>query len=196
METKVCKKCKKEKPYTEFHNNKRKKDNLNPWCKECSKKAASDYYYLHQEERKEWRLKNRDRCLMVKKEYRKNNKNKVKEYKKWYNETIEKQNPLWHFRSRLRRRIRESLKTKGLLKNKNTMEIIGCTVNEAKLHIEKQFRHGMCWENYGNKGWHIDHIIPLASGKTREEIYKLCHYTNLQPLWAEENYKKSDKIVV
>ena len=51
----------------------------------------------------------------------------------------------------------------------------------------------MSWDNYGD--WHIDHIIPLSSAKTEEEIYKLAHYTNLQPLWAEDNIKKSNKIL-
>jgi hypothetical protein len=53
----------------------------------------------------------------------------------------------------------------------------------------------MTWDNYGVGGWEIDHIIPLASAKTEEEVYKLCHYTNLQPLWANENFKKGKKII-
>lgn len=52
----------------------------------------------------------------------------------------------------------------------------------------------MTWENRNE--WHIDHITPLSSAKTEEELYKLCHYTNLQPLWAEENLKKGNKIIV
>jgi hypothetical protein len=51
----------------------------------------------------------------------------------------------------------------------------------------------MSWENRDE--WHIDHIIPLSSANSEEELYKLCHYTNLQPLWAEENIKKSNKII-
>jgi hypothetical protein len=53
----------------------------------------------------------------------------------------------------------------------------------------------MSWDNYGFYGWHIDHVIPLSSAKTEEEVYKLCHYTNLQPLWAEDNLKKGSKII-
>jgi len=53
----------------------------------------------------------------------------------------------------------------------------------------------MSWENYGRNGWHVDHIIPLSSAKTEEEIYKLCHYTNLQPLWEVDNIKKGNKII-
>jgi hypothetical protein len=53
----------------------------------------------------------------------------------------------------------------------------------------------MTWENHGVHGWHIDHIIPLSSAKDDIELLKkLCHYTNLQPLWAEENRIKSNKI--
>jgi hypothetical protein len=61
--------------------------------------------------------------------------------------------------------------------------------------MEKQFKNEMTWENYGFYGWHIDHIIPLSSAKNEEELYKLCHYTNLQPLWAKENLSKGAKIL-
>jgi hypothetical protein len=52
----------------------------------------------------------------------------------------------------------------------------------------------MNWDNWSQSGWHIDHIIPLASAKSEDELYKLSHYTNLQPLWWFENIAKSDKI--
>jgi hypothetical protein len=51
----------------------------------------------------------------------------------------------------------------------------------------------MSWENYGTHGWHIDHIIPLASAHTKEDVYRLWHYSNLRPLWAEDNWKKGAK---
>jgi hypothetical protein len=62
-------------------------------------------------------------------------------------------------------------------------------------NLEKQFISGMTWENYGYYGWHVDHKIPLASAKTKEELIKLCHYTNLQPLWMDENLSKGAKII-
>ena len=77
-------------------------------------------------------------------------------------------------------------------KKNKTILYIGCSLEELKLHLEKQFKPGMTWENHGE--WHIDHIIPLASAKTEEDLYKLNHYTNLQPLWAIDNLKKSNKI--
>lgn len=70
--------------------------------------------------------------------------------------------------------------------------MLGCDFKTAHKHIEKQFTEGMSWDNRSE--WHIDHIIPLASAKTEEELAKLCHYTNLQPLWAEDNLRKGDKL--
>ena len=88
----------------------------------------------------------------------------------------------------------EFLKSKNITKNNSTFNIVGCPPIFLKEHLEKQFTDGMSWENHGLYGWHIDHIIPLASAKTEEEIYKLCHYTNLQPLWSTDNWKKGAKI--
>lgn len=73
--------------------------------------------------------------------------------------------------------------------------IIGCEWNELKSYIEAKFSKDMTWENYGQFGWHLDHIIPLASAKTEDDLYKLNHYTNLQPLWWRDNLLKSDKIL-
>jgi hypothetical protein len=85
-------------------------------------------------------------------------------------------------------------KLQDFKKNK-TFDIVGCAPNYLREHIEKQFLEGMNWENYGFYGWHIDHIIPLSSAITEEDIYKLCHYTNLQPLWAKDNLTKNNKLL-
>ena len=69
--------------------------------------------------------------------------------------------------------------------------MIGLHPIDLKNYIENKFTEGMSWDNYGK--WHIDHIIPLNSAKTEEEIIKLCYYTNLQPLWASDNIRKKDK---
>ena len=84
----------------------------------------------------------------------------------------------------LRSRIRKTI----IKKVGKTTDILGCSYNEAREYIGNQFREGMSWDNYGE--WHIDHIKPLALAKTKEETYRLCHYTNLQPLWAIENLQK------
>jgi hypothetical protein len=92
----------------------------------------------------------------------------------------------------MRCRIHSFLKTKNITKENKTFKIVGCSPQELKEHLEKQFVSGMTWENRIN--WHIDHIIPLSSAGTIEEFYTLCHFTNLQPLWVEDNLKKSNKI--
>jgi hypothetical protein len=112
---------------------------------------------------------------------------------KWRN--IRKEQPKYKLINAVRSRLAEYLKQKGYKKDKNTFNIIGCTPDELRQHIEKQFKIGMTWENYGHETWHIDHIIPISSGKNKDEIYKLSHYSNLQPLWAEENYEKSNRIL-
>lgn len=72
---------------------------------------------------------------------------------------------------------------------------LGCSVDELKQHLESKFQPGMTWNNYGT--WHIDHVKPLAlfDLTDREQLLKACHYTNLQPLWAEENLRKSAKVL-
>lgn len=73
--------------------------------------------------------------------------------------------------------------------------IIGCTYEYLKIHIEKQFKVGMNWKNHTNTGWHLDHKIPLNSADTEQDLIKLFHYTNLQPLWSSDNIKKGKKII-
>ena len=61
-------------------------------------------------------------------------------------------------------------------------------------HLESKFTDGMSWDNHTTHGWHIDHIIPLSSAKTLEEVEKLCHFSNLQPLWAIDNLLKGGRV--
>jgi hypothetical protein len=78
----------------------------------------------------------------------------------------------------------------------NTIKLLGCNKETFLNYIENQFTEGMTWENYGLKGWHVDHIIPLSSFDLlqEEEVIKACHYTNLQPLWWYDNLEKGNKI--
>ena len=93
----------------------------------------------------------------------------------------------------LRGRILAAIKNNH--KSTHTLELLGCTPEEVKTHLENQFQKGMTWDSYGFYGWHIDHIIPLASFDLEDpkEQKKAFHYTNLQPLWAEDNLKKETK---
>jgi hypothetical protein len=90
----------------------------------------------------------------------------------------------------LRRRLREYIRAHGT----RTVELIGCTTAELRTHIERQFRDGMSWENYGQ--WHVDHIRPCAAFDLTDYAQRCAcfHFTNLQPLWAEDNILKSDRL--
>ena len=160
---------------------------------------------------KKYRLKNRDKILKRKKEYRLKNKEEIlKKWKKYYLENKEKINiyknkyqkkrkktdPKYKILVTLRNRIFSALKNNqnGMAsKSKNTKKLLGCTVDELWIHLEKQFKPGMTRKNHGK--WHIDHIIPCSSfDLTRpEEQVKCFHYTNLQPLWAIDNFIKGAK---
>lgn len=97
-------------------------------------------------------------------------------------------------KSLLRTRLSTAIKQGN--KGGSAVRDLGCTIGDLKKHLESQFKQGMTWNNYGLKGWHIDHIYPLSKFDLtkKENIIKACHYTNLQPLWAIENIKKGNKI--
>ena len=89
-----------------------------------------------------------------------------------------------------RGRIGSFMKLKGMLKSSKTLDMIGCNKTEFRNWLTSKFQIGMAWNNYGK--WHIDHIIPLSWAENPDEVYELCHYTNLQPLWAKDNSSKHD----
>ncbi len=93
----------------------------------------------------------------------------------------------FRIRCLLRTRVRNAVR-KG--KAGSAIEDLGCTVQELRNYLESKFLPRMCWENFGK--WHIDHIRPLSSFdlSVKEEFLEACHFTNLQPLWAEENIRK------
>jgi hypothetical protein len=144
---------------------------------ERARRKSREYHRAVREQRKpyilQWREENRDRLRERARERRKDPKRK-----------------LAHSISNL---IRLSLSNNGYSKRTKTYQILGCTFDEFKRHIERQFLKGMTWENRGD--WHLDHITPIASANSEEEILALNHYTNLRPFWAKDNIAKSDKIL-
>ena len=100
------------------------------------------------------------------------------------------------YRLMVRMRFRLWSALKSHKKNHRTLDLIGCTVEELKTHLEKQFRAGMSWNNYGRNGWTVDHKYPLSLADLNNEVElkKVCHYTNLQPLWEYENTLKGNRI--
>lgn len=99
-----------------------------------------------------------------------------------------------HIRTKLSGRINRALQ-KRYKKASKTMNLVGCSIQSLISHLESNFKPGMSWNNYGMRGWHIDHIRPCASFdlSKSEEQSKCFHYSNLQPLWWRDNIIKSDK---
>lgn len=176
------------------------------------------------EKHKEYKEKNRSNYLSYQKQYRENNKEKIKtlqqqyyksnsekvklkskqyrennldsrnEYCKKYNILRRKTDDLFKLKSTIRSLLYRCFKQKSYIKNDRAEQILGCSFENFKQHIESKWEPWMTWENYGkykkntyNVGWDIDHIIPTSSAKTEEDLYNLNHYTNLQPLCSKVN---------
>lgn len=166
---------------------------------------------------KKSRLKHRDKILIANRGYRQKNQDKIKEYQnkpevidrrkanKLKNK--EKINANKRYKEKLRRNIDPTYKLitnqrtriTGILKKhktNKTLDLLGCSAQFLRSYIEDKFLEGMTWDNYGQYGWHVDHITPCSSfDLTDIEQQKKCfHYTNLQPLWAIDNLQKSNKL--
>ncbi len=162
-------------------------------------KKAKIYYILHRKEILERNTKyNKNHSKKLKKYNRKYNKIYYKTHKKILNyqrnkyfKKRKKQDIQFKLLCQLRTRI--SLALKGNPKLSTTIKIIGCSIFKFKQHLQRQFKKGMTWKNYGLYGWHIDHIIPCAKFDLSKpsEQKKCFHYINLQPLWAKENLTKN-----
>ncbi len=137
--------------------------------------------------------KMKEHVKKYKKQYMSIPENKMKALNNSYKYTKNKRlnDPIFAIACRVRSRINESLRKNGYNKNSKTYEILGCSFEFLKGYLEKQFVKGMNWENRSE--WHIDHIVPISSAKTEEDVIKLNHYTNLRPLWAKDNLIKSNK---
>jgi len=162
----VCPGCKVHKPIDQFNQKTIR-------CRECARK-----YYIQ----------NREKRLLSNKKYRTENKQQRYNYSVNYINKKLQTDSNFKLAHILRSRILGALK-KRHKKAAKTVELLGCTVEEARMYIEKQFKDGMSWTNHGTKGWHIDHIIPCNTFnlKIPEQQRKCFHYTNLRPLWWYEN---------
>jgi hypothetical protein len=136
----------------------------------------------------QYRLKTEKRRKKLQKLYRINNSEKIRKHLR----NKYKLNSEYKLKEIYRHRILKFIK--GINKSKRTKDLLGCTIEELWIHLEKQFKQGMTRENHGK--WHLDHVKPCASfDLTKPEEQARCfHYTNLQPLWASENLAKGSKI--
>lgn len=174
---KKCSRCKKRQSKSNFHTRSGATDGLQYLCKLCKKKDNRVRYKKHEEKIKEntrrWRKKNPD---------------KIKSIRRIYARKKRKLDILCKLAHNIRNRLRSAIKNNQ--KSGSAINDLGCSIEYFKKCIEKQFRKGMSWNNYGQ--WHIDHIKPLSKFNltNRQEFLKACHYTNLQPLWKKDNLRK------
>lgn len=207
---KRCSKCGEIKIKDDFSRNKNTSDGLQFNCKSCFKdyrlvnrdsfSTRDKIYYEHNREaitvrNKKYYEDNKESILAKQKQYVNQNKQVVAEYKKKYHYRRLNEDPVYRAVQNLRSRLSTICSYISVGKNFKTMDSIGITSNEFKTHIESLFTNGMTWENYGfgNDKWSIDHMKPLRLAKTIDDIFKLNHYTNLQPMWNQENFAKGGK---
>ena len=225
---KYCPKCEQDLPLDNFGNRSHTKDGKAHWCKVCHndsvkahnkteegrlKATQRAYLYRQTEGGREviqrGYKKNATKIIQQTTDYKKNNPDKVKIYAKRNNEKRTKngKNNLWlkeklttdldfKLRRYLRTRVWRALK--GVVKSAATQELLGCTIEFFKVHLESQFTEGMSWDNYG-KGegkWEVDHIVPCDYFDLTDTLQQqLCfHWTNQRPLWWRKNQQKSNKL--
>jgi len=122
------------------------------------------------------------------------NSDSQREYRREYLNRRRKAEIAFRLKMALSHRVRQAIKHG--YRSASTLELIGCSIDEVRAHLEAQFQPGMTWDNWTIHGWHIDHIRPCASFDLVDpEQQRGCfHYTNLQPLWASENCAKGDRL--
>ena len=188
----ICKECRKEdtKKYREIN-------------KESNKIYKHKYYQENKldilkkkSEKKYWKKyydNNKEKSKDSNKRYREKNKSLIYEKSNLYRKNRRNNDDLYRLSTNIRGYIGTYFRSKKYNKNNRVQKILGCSLIDLKYYLESNFEPWMNWENYGlyngelNYGWDIDHIIPTSSATTPEELIKLCHYTNLQPLCSNVN---------
>jgi hypothetical protein len=167
--------------------------------KEKNKQWQKEYYSRNEvrekllKKRKEYNLRNKENKKKRDKEYRL--RDDVKKRRNQNHKERIKTDSLYAFKERLRSNISTAFSRRGQKKfGVRTEEIVGIDFERFKAYIESKFLDGMSWENRNE--WHLDHIIPISLAETREDVIRLCHYTNYQPLWAIDNMRKGNKVII
>jgi hypothetical protein len=203
---KTCTVCKIEKEEADFF--KTKNNNLRGDCKSCFNQKRKDRYANNKEKEllrnKLYRINNPEKIKEIKKIYESSNKDKINNMKReWADKNPEKRKSAATKYQRKKRqdiyyRLLDSFKTSfgSMLKKNNCfskLKLLKYNREELIKHIESTWQEGMSWENYGLRGWHIDHIRPLSSFdiEQEEELLKAWELNNLRALWASENLSKS-----
>jgi hypothetical protein len=144
-----------------------------------------------------WYENNKNKWNDYIKEYRKNNVDKIRQIKRDYERNRKASDPLYKLISNFRTAIYTVLKESNVDKYGHYFDILQYTPEELIIHLENQFKDDMTWENYGI--WHVDHKLPISSFNIKEigdeEFMRCWCLDNLQPMWGEENIRKSNKVL-
>ncbi len=203
--TRICKTCHIEKPLSDFV---KEGKYYRPICKSCYNKRASEYRKKNKETIDEKRKNNRDKTkadyyknhkkrLEQRKKWRMNNRDKINIYRRNYDKTRNSVDPQFRLNQIMSRAIRVSLKNnRGSKRGCHWGKLVGYRAKDLRRHLDLLFTEGMTWDNYGQ--WHIDHIIPKSVfnyNKSGDIDFKKCWaLNNLQPLWANDNIRKANKL--
>lgn len=200
-----CKDCSNQ--YRREHRNIEKEKEYAKNHKKESRDRQRKYRERHPEKGKEYYYKAKESGQLAR--YLEDNKEKIKEQRKLYyeknkekiiykvnkwKEEKRKSDPLFKLKDRIRGVIYDSFRRYGTSKPTHTKDIVGLDVEDFRNYLLQTFINNYGYEWDGIEKIHIDHIIPLSTAKNEEDIIKLCHYTNLQLLKAEDNVVKSDKL--
>ena len=196
--------------HTEYRkNNRQKYKKSNQKYYENNKELLQERNKIYREKNKEkengrvkkWRENNKERSKEYHTEYRKNNIERIRKRDSEYLRNKREVNPLFKLSSNIRTYMRSSITKGGYTKKSKTFEILGCSYEEFREHIESHWEDWMNWDNYGlyngeeNYGWDLDHIVPLSSALCEEDIIHLNHHSNIQPLCSYVNRNVKRDIV-
>jgi hypothetical protein len=157
-------------------------------------------------QKKQWGQEHKTEEAVRMKQYNQDHRPEKTAYNKQYNQDHKSERNVslanrraddidFRLKDNVTRGIKQSIK--GNRQCKHSIDLLGCAIPEVREYLERQFQPGMTWNNWSKNGWHIDHIIPLASFDFTdyEQQKQAWHYTNLRPLWSEENMRKHNKII-
>lgn len=194
---KLCPKCTETKNKDEFYLNVRTSDGLAYACKKCIATYSKKYRVANRERiaenKQKWYEANKEDVLTYQALYYEQNKDRVVKRVVNYRRKRLKEDPIFKLQKNLRHRLGKLLKQQS---SRTAIDFLGCPLEDFKTYLESKFEPGMTWENYGPKGWHIDHVLPLSAFDLTnpEELKSACRFTNLQPLWWQNNLSKSNKV--
>lgn len=196
----ICKNCQIQHPIDYFiSKNKSNKDIFHRVCKECRYERNRKRYWDNIEDSRKYfrdraaKTYQKHKSVISERASQSTAKEKKRQYNREYTAQRRTEDQVYKLKMNIRNLIKFCFRKKNHIKKSKTVNILGCSIENFKHHIESQFEEWMNWDNYGlfngipGHGWDIDHIIPIVTAKTTEDIITLNHFTNLRPLCSYEN---------